>query len=96
MKSFYVYIMASRKNGTIYVGVTSDLVKRVYEHKNGLTEGFTKKYNVHDLVWYEVHGSADAAITREKRIKKWKRAWKIQMIENENPGWDDLYRDIYG
>ena len=67
MKSFYVYIMASRKNGTIYVGVTSDLVKRVYEHKNGLTEGFTKKYNVHDLVWYEVHGSADAAITREKR-----------------------------
>jgi len=71
--------------------VTSDIVKRVYEHKHGLVEGFTKKYNVHYLVWYEVHESAKAAIEREKQIKKWKRAWKLKLIEKENPQWVDLY-----
>lgn len=87
-------MLASKRNGTLYLGVTSDLVKRIYEHKNGLVEGFTKKYNVHDLVWYEIHSSADSAITREKQIKKWNRAWKIELIEKENLGWKDLYGDI--
>ena len=96
MKNFYVYILASKKNGTLYVGVTSGLAKRVYEHKNGLVDGFTKKYNVHNLVWYEVHDSAESAITREKQIKKWNRAWKLELIEKENPGWDDLYERICG
>ena len=93
-KNFFVYMLASKRNGTLYLGVTSDLVKRIYEHKNGLVEGFTKKYNVHDLVWYEIHSSADSAITREKQIKKWNRAWKIELIEKENLGWKDLYGDI--
>ena len=96
MKNFYVYILASERNGTLYVGVTSDLVKRIYEHKNGLVDGFTKKYNVHNLVWYKVHDSAESAITREKQIKKWNRAWKLELIEKENPGWDDLYERICG
>ncbi|MBM4141383.1 MAG: GIY-YIG nuclease family protein [Nitrospira sp.] len=91
MKEFYVYILCSKQNGTLYTGVTSDIVKRVYEHKHGLVEGFTKKYNVYHLVWYEVHESAKAAIEREKQIKKWKRAWKLKLIEKENPQWVDLY-----
>ncbi len=90
----YVYIMASKKVGTLYVGVTSDLVKRVYEHKNGLTGGFTFKYKVHLLAYYEIHGDIAAAITREKQIKEWQRAWKIRMIERENPDWVDLYPRI--
>ena len=90
MKNYYVYILASKRNGTLYTGVTSDLAKRVYEHKNGLVEGFTKKYGVHNLVWYEMYKSADTAITREKQIKRWKRAWKIEMIEEENFDWEDL------
>jgi putative endonuclease len=89
-----VYILASRRNGTIYTGVTSDLVKRVWEHKSDLVEGFTKKYGVHTLVWYEMHERMDAAITREKQIKEWKRAWKLELIEKTNPGWRDLYADI--
>jgi putative endonuclease len=94
MKSFYVYILCSKQNGTLYIGVTSDLVERVYEHKNNLVDGFTKKYGVHRLVWYETHDSAENAITREKQIKKWKRAWKLNLIERINPKWIDLYESI--
>ncbi|MFZ2995410.1 GIY-YIG nuclease family protein [Sphingobium sp.] len=85
-----VYMLASRKNGTLYIGVTADLLKRLYEHRNGLIEGFTKDYGVHRLVWFEPHDRLDSAILREKRIKKWNRAWKINLIEGENPDWDDL------
>jgi len=94
MKKFFVYILCSKRNGTLYVGVTSDLIKRVYEHKNKLVEGFTKKYNVDNLVWYEIHETAETAITREKQIKKWKRDWKLQLIEENNPDWKDLYETI--
>ena len=86
-----VYVLASKRNGTIYVGVTSDLVKRVYEHKNDVTDGFTKKYQVHMLVYFEMHDDVVTAITREKQIKKWNRAWKIELIEQQNPKWQDLY-----
>jgi putative endonuclease len=89
-----VYILASKKNGTLYVGVTSDLVKRVWEHKNDFVEGFTKKYGVHTLVWYEVHETMGSAITREKALKYWKRAWKLRLIETDNPGWIDLYEKL--
>ncbi len=85
MKKFCVYILCSKRNGTLYTGFTSDLVKRVYGHKNDLVDGFTKKYKVHRLVWYEIHELAEIAITREKQIKKWKRDWKIKMIEQSNP-----------
>jgi putative endonuclease len=86
-----VYILSSKRNGTLYVGVTSDLVKRIWEHKSNLVEGFTKRYGVHLLVWYELHGSMDTAIQREKRLKDWKRNWKVQLIESNNPKWEDLY-----
>ena len=86
-----VYILASDRNGTLYVGVTSDLTKRVWEHKNDLVPGFTKRYGVHDLVWYELHDSMESAIAREKTIKEWKRRWKLELIERENPEWKDLY-----
>jgi putative endonuclease len=89
-----VYILASKKNGTLYVGVTSDLLKRVWEHKNDLVEGFTKRYHVHDLVWYELHETMESAILREKRIKEWKRAWKPRLIEAANTCWEDLYNSI--
>ena len=89
-----VYILAGRKNGTLYVGVTSDLVKRIWEHRNDVVEGFTKRYGVHRLVWYEMHESMDSAIQREKRLKEWKRKWKVQWIENRNPYWEDLYPGI--
>ncbi|HDQ04723.1 MAG TPA: GIY-YIG nuclease family protein [Deltaproteobacteria bacterium] len=89
-----VYILASMKNGTLYTGVTSDLVKRIWEHKNDLARGFTKRYKVHNLVWYELHGNMDTAIEREKNIKEWKRAWKVKLIERENPNWNDLYNSI--
>ena len=94
MSQYYVYIMASQRQGTLYVGVTSDLVGRVYQHKQGSIEGFTKRYKVHRLVYYEVHDDVRSAITREKQIKKWRRAWKIRMIEEKNPDWDDLYERI--
>ena len=93
-KQFFVYILASGKNGTLYVGVTSDLVQRVWQHKSKLVEGFTKKYGVDQLVWFEAHDHAESAITREKQIKKWKRAWKIELIEKANPKWHDLYGEI--
>ncbi len=89
-----VYILASRRNGTLYTGVTSSLIKRVWEHKNDLVEGFTKRYGVHILVWYELHSSMESAITREKAIKEWKRRWKLELIEGINPGWRDLYDDL--
>ena len=94
MKKFYVYILCSKRNGTLYIGVTSDLVKRIYEHKNDLVDGFTKKYKVHRLIWYETHEATESAITREKQIKKWKRAWKLKLIEQNNPEWIDLYESI--
>ena len=94
-KQFYVYIVCSKRNGTLYIGVTSDLIKRIYEHKNDLVDGFTKKYGIHRLVWYETHESAESAIIREKQLKKWKRAWKLKLIEQNNPKWNDLYENIY-
>ncbi len=94
MKSPFVYMLASQRNGTIYTGVTSDLVQRVWQHKNNLVSGFTKQYQVHDLVWYELHSDMLSAISREKQIKEWRRKWKIHLIEKSNPYWDDLYMDI--
>ena len=93
-KQFFVYMLASQRNGTLYTGVTSDLLKRMYEHKEGKEEGFTKKYGVKNLVYFEPHENAEAAITREKRIKEWKRKWKLELIESVNPDWNDLYEDI--
>ena len=87
-------MLANRRNGTLYIGVTSNLAQRAWEHKNDLVEGFTKTYGVHSLVWYEAHPTMESAITREKRIKKWRRGWKIRLIEQLNPEWDDLYDEI--
>src|SRR5271157_2322385 len=89
-----VYILASKRNGTLYIGVTSNLVKRIWEHRNNLVEGFTERYGVHNLVWYELHGSMESAIQREKQLKEWKRKWKLELIENANPKWEDLYNKI--
>jgi putative endonuclease len=94
MKQPCVYILASRRNGTLYIGVSSDLVQRVWQHKNNLVEGFTQKYHVHRLVWYELHDTMESAIGREKAIKEWKRAWKIELIETNNREWRDLYPEI--
>ena len=94
MKYYYVYILASRKNGTLYVGVTSDLIKRIYEHKQNFIEGFTNKYNVHALVYYEVHNDIEKAIIREKQIKRWNRRWKLRLIEEMNSEWRDLYNEM--
>jgi putative endonuclease len=95
-KQFVVYILASRRNGTLYVGVTSDLAKRIWEHRQGFVDGFTKDYGVATLVWYEMHDSAESAITREKQLKKWNRAWKVRLIEEVNPYWNDLFSNITG
>jgi putative endonuclease len=89
-----VYILASKRNGTLYVGVTSDLEKRASQHKNNAVEGFTKKYGVHHLVYYELHGDMLSAIAREKQIKKWNRAWKLELVESQNPIWKDLWEGI--
>jgi putative endonuclease len=89
-----VYILASQRNGTLYIGVTSDLVKRIWEHKNNMVKGFTKRYGVHQLVWYELHEGMESAIEREKRLKEWKRKWKLELIERTNPNWEDLYHTI--
>jgi putative endonuclease len=94
MKFPCVYILASRRNGTLYVGVTSDLMKRVWQHKNNLVGGFTKEYGVHVLVWYECHETMESAIKREKNIKKWNRKWKLALIEKSNPNWKDLINDL--
>ncbi len=94
MKTYYVYILASRKNGTLYIGVTNDLVRRVYEHKQDFVKGFTSRYGVYGLVYFEHTQSIDAALTREKELKKWRRQWKIDLIEKRNPEWADLYGGI--
>ncbi len=91
MKNYYVYIMASKRNGTLYTDVTSDLIKRVYQHKSGKIPGFTSRYKVYQLVYYETHSDIREAIKREKNIQAWKRAWKLGLIEKTNPNWDDLY-----
>jgi putative endonuclease len=93
-KQFHVYMLASAPNGTLYIGVTSDLVKRVWQHKEGLADGFSQQYGVKTLVWFEPQSSAEAAINREKQLKKWNRAWKIELIEEKNPLWEDLYGEI--
>lgn len=94
MKQPCVYLLASKRNGTLYCGVTSDLVKRVWEHKHDMAKGFTSRYGVHRLVWYEAHESMESAIVREKRIKNWKRPWKIDLVEEKNPEWKDLYEQV--
>lgn len=94
MKRFFVYILATRKDGPIYVGVTSNLHKRTYEHRTHVIRGFTAKYNIDRLVWFEPHEGAEAAIRREKQIKRWQRAWKKELIEAENPEWNDLFEAL--
>ena len=93
-KSFYVYILTNKRYGTFYVGVTSDLPKRIWEHRNNVVEGFTQKHNLKNLVHYEAHENVESAIKREKRLKKWDRQWKIELIEESNPDWRDLYENI--
>ena len=90
MKTYYIYIFASKRNGTLYIGITNDLTRRIFEHKTGLINGFTKKYSVNKLVYFESTNDVNAAILREKRLKKWKRQWKIELIEKSNPDWKDL------
>ena len=94
MGQYYVYILASQRNDTLYIGMTNNLVRRIWQHKNDLVEGFTQKYGVHRLVWYEVADTPLATITREKQLKKWNRAWKRRLIEEMNPEWKDLYDEI--
>jgi putative endonuclease len=94
MKTYWVYILASQKYGTLYVGVTSNLIQRIWQHKEKLADGFTKKYDVDRLVYFEQTENVESAILREKQLKRWKRDWKIRLIEEENPNWDDLYRQI--
>jgi putative endonuclease len=97
MSEYYIYILANKRNGTLYVGMTNDLARRVYEHKNDFVQGFTKKYGVHCLVYYEQCDDFDSALQREKQIKEWKRAWKLELIEKVNPLWKDLFEEIiYG
>ncbi|MFH1025285.1 MAG: GIY-YIG nuclease family protein [Nitrospirota bacterium] len=93
-KQYYIYMMASKRNGMLYIGVTSELIKRVYEHKNDLVEGFTSKYHIHNLVYFEIAENMTSAISREKQLKKWNRAWKIALLEKKNPEWHDLYCDL--
>jgi putative endonuclease len=92
--AYYTYLLASQKNGTLYCGVTGDLIKRVWEHKEGLADGFTKKYGVKTLVWFETHEDVNESIKREKQIKEWQRKWKLELIEKTNPQWRDLYEDL--
>ena len=91
MKEYFVYILASKRNGTLYIGLTSNLIKRVYQHKKGFIKGFTKRYKVNKLVYYEQFDNINNTIKREKQLKKWKRQWKIELIEKNNPVWQDLY-----
>ena len=94
--AYFVYIMASQRHGTLYVGVTNNLIRRVYEHREKITPGFTSKYNVNRLVWFDQTDNIEAAIQHEKRLKHWQRAWKIEMIEKANPEWEDLYLSLLG
>jgi putative endonuclease len=91
---YYIYILANKRNGTLYIGVTSNLVERVYEHKNNIIEGFSKKYNIHKLIYYEINNDIESAIRREKQLKKWNRKWKMNLIEKSNPEWKDLYYEL--
>jgi len=93
---YFVYLLASKRQGTLYCGVTNDLLGRVYQHKSKVEQGFTARYNVNRLVWFESHELVNNAITREKRIKRWRRAWKIELIEHSNPQWRDLYFELGG
>ena len=95
-KAFSVYVLASRRNGTLYVGVTSNLVQRAWQHREGFVSSITKEHDVKKLVWYEQHETAESAIKREKQIKKWNRAWKVELIETVNPYWNDLYPQVAG
>jgi putative endonuclease len=92
--AFYVYLLASKKHGRLYLGVANDIVRRVYEHRTKAVPGFTKRYDVDKLVWFEIYDDAITAVAREKELKKWRRDWKIRLIEEENPGWVDLYQSI--
>ena len=92
--AFYVYVLASKRTGTLYVGMTDDLVKRVWQHRNGMVEGFTKSYGVKMLVWYEAHQTREAAFARERQMKKWNRDWKLELIEKMNPSWRDLWDEM--
>jgi putative endonuclease len=92
--AFFVYVLASKRNGTLYVGMTDDLTKRVWQHRNDLIPGFTKRYGVKTLVWYEAHESRESAFVRERQLKKWNRAWKIALIERTNPEWRDLWPEV--
>ena len=92
--TYCVYILSSKRNGTLYVGVTNNLIKRIWEHKNRKVDGFTKKYQIHHLVYFELHQNPESAIRREKQIKKWNRLWKLRLIEEKNPKWNDLYKEI--
>jgi putative endonuclease len=92
--SFFVYILGSRRNGTLYVGMTDDLARRTWEHRVGAVPGFTRKYGVKQLFWYEVHESRETAFIRERQLKKWNRTWKLGLIEHSNPGWRDLAEDL--
>lgn len=95
MRQPCVYILASQRNGTLYIGVTNDIARRSWEHRNEVAEGFTKRYAVHRLVYVEFHDTMPDAIQREKQLKKWRRAWKLELIERENPAWHDLYDELY-
>jgi putative endonuclease len=92
--AFYVYILASRKNGTLYIGMTDNLIQRVWMHRNGVVKGFTKKYGVRTLVWYEQHETRELAFTRERQLKRWNRIWKLELIERNNASWTDLYESL--
>ncbi|MDD2565253.1 MAG: GIY-YIG nuclease family protein [Candidatus Gracilibacteria bacterium] len=96
MNQYYTYILASSQNGTLYIGVTSDLIKRIYEHKNGIYKGFSSKYHVNNLVYFEVHNDLNEAIKREKQLKKLNRKRKLELIEKDNPTWNDLYENLIG
>jgi putative endonuclease len=92
--AFYVYMLASKRNGTVYLGMTDDLVKRVWQHRNSVVRGFTQRHGVKTLVWYEQHESRESAFVRERQMKKWNRAWKLEVIEKMNPGWPDLWNEV--
>lgn len=94
MKKGFVYMMSNKQDGVLYIGVTSDIVKRVYEHKNGFVDGFTKQYNLKNLVYYEIYDDIEEAIKREKQLKNWHREWKIELVNKQNPHWEDLYESI--
>ena len=94
MRNYFIYILANKRNGTLYIGVTNDLKRRIYEHKNVLVKGFTQKYNIKILVYYDMTENIESAITREKQLKKWNRVWKLRLIEESNPNWEDLSADL--